>query len=355
MVPEPPVPSPERIEHTDDDERQLFSWIVLPSVFYAPETRLGGGVAGAVFFRPLAATADTRLSQIAGTVNYTQLRQVIVGVLPEVYLAGDRLYLSSELYYFIFPNRFFGIGPDAPATNEEIFQTTSLEVRTFAAWRVVPHLYVGLMTDLYTHRLDRVEEGGLLASGAVPGTQTGASVGAGPGLLRDSRDYPAGPTRGSYLYAALIGYTPAFGSTWSYGRLLLDIRGYRPLWRELVLAGQVYAESTVGDVPYFHMPLLGGGLRLRGFLLGRYRDHHYVATQAELRYPIVWRIGGTVFGGAGDVSRRLDGFRPRSLKYSGGTGLRFALQPEDRLNLRFDLGVSSDGDVGFYVNVREAF
>ncbi|TVR03588.1 MAG: hypothetical protein EA398_04590 [Deltaproteobacteria bacterium] len=350
----PPDPPTDPDRHEPDDTRR-FGWIVLPSAFYAPETRFGGGIAGAVFFRPAAAGPDSRLSQVAATANYTQLRQTIIGVLPEVYLARDRLYLSSEVYFFIFPDRFYGIGNDTPASAEEVYITTSLQARTLGAWQLRPGLYAGLLTDLYTHRLDEAEEGGLLDTAAVPGTETGASIGAGPALLWDTRDFPAGPTRGAHVYAGLLLYQPALGSSWAYTRFTLDARAYHPLGRDHVLAFQLYGESTGGDVPYFHHPLLGGGLRLRGFLLGRYRDRQYLVTQAAWRFPIAWRFGGTVFGATGDVARRLDGFTLDRLKTAGGIGLRFALQPEDNLNLRLDLGVSSDGDVGLYVNVREAF
>jgi len=56
----------------------------------------------------------------------------------------------------------------------------------------------------------------------------------------------------------------------------------------------------------------------------------------------------------GDVSDDVGSFRLRDLKYAAGSGVRFQINPEQKINLRVDFAV---GEVNshLYVNVMEAF
>jgi outer membrane protein assembly factor BamA len=103
------------------------------------------------------------------------------------------------------------------------------------------------------------------------------------------------------------------------------------------------------------MGLLGSDSDMRGYYRGRYRDRQYVAFQTEYRSPVFWRIGGTAFGGAGDVVPQLQAFRLQELKPSYGLGLRFLIDRQENINLRFDYAIGKDGANGFYVSFGEAF
>jgi hypothetical protein len=60
------------------------------------------------------------------------------------------------------------------------------------------------------------------------------------------------------------------------------------------------------------------------------------------------------FAGAGDVFNDLTDWSWRTTKYSVGTGLRFIVNPAERLNIRFDYGRGREGGY-FYFIVSEAF
>ena len=95
---------------------------------------------------------------------------------------------------------------------------------------------------------------------------------------------------------------------------------------------------------------------LRGYFAGRYRDRDLLAFQAEYRAPVWWRIGVVAFGAIGQVQHDLNGFRSDQFHPSLGAGLRFALSPQEELNIRADFGRGFDvNSGGFYLSFGEAF
>ena len=93
---------------------------------------------------------------------------------------------------------------------------------------------------------------------------------------------------------------------------------------------------------------------MRGYFQGRYRDNHIMALQAEYHTPYLWRFSGVFFTGIADVFGPYSENRVADIKPSAGVGLRFAILPHNKLNLRIDAGLGK-GDRGFYFNVMEAF
>lgn len=93
---------------------------------------------------------------------------------------------------------------------------------------------------------------------------------------------------------------------------------------------------------------------LRGYPRNRFRDLNFAGVQLEYRFPLFWRFGMVSFGGAGDVFRKVDDVNINTLKYSIGTGLRFLVNPAERLNIRFDYARGREGGY-FYFSVAEAF
>jgi hypothetical protein len=88
---------------------------------------------------------------------------------------------------------------------------------------------------------------------------------------------------------------------------------------------------------------------------GRYRDRHMVAGQAEYRLHVWRRVGVDAFVGAGQVTPRLDAVALSDLHYSVGYGLRILRDPQERMNLRIDMGCGRNGASGLYFTVGEAF
>jgi hypothetical protein len=93
---------------------------------------------------------------------------------------------------------------------------------------------------------------------------------------------------------------------------------------------------------------------MRGYYEGRYQDQDMIVLQGEYRLPLWRRFGLVGFAGIADVACKTSAFHARDFKSSAGFGIRYLLQPEEKLNLRFDYGFGKDTS-GFYVNFTEAF
>jgi outer membrane protein assembly factor BamA len=132
---------------------------------------------------------------------------------------------------------------------------------------------------------------------------------------------------------------------------------YQKFWqvkRKHIIALQSKARYGFGQVPFLDMSNVGNDDMLRGYPKNRFRDANFLGTQVEYRFPLFWRFGGVAFAGAGDVFKEHRDLSMQDLKYSVGAGLRFVVNPAERLNIRLDYGYGKEGGY-FYFVVAEAF
>ncbi len=80
----------------------------------------------------------------------------------------------------------------------------------------------------------------------------------------------------------------------------------------------------------------------------------HVAAELEVRQHLIWRLGGAVFAGLGQVAPALDDFDDNRLLWSAGLGLRFRLTEQNRMNYRTDIAWGRNG-FEFYFSITEAF
>ena len=130
------------------------------------------------------------------------------------------------------------------------------------------------------------------------------------------------------------------------------VDGYLRIWRDAVLAADLYGEFNSAGTPWPMLARLGGGQRMRGYYEGRYTDNDLVAVQLELRQRIWRRIGCTVWGGAGNVFADFASWRWSHTLPNYGFGLRWELKK--RVNIRLDYGFGRKTG-GFLLNINEAF
>lgn len=341
--------SPTGLVAADADEPEsVRGVIVLPVFGLSPEDGVVLGGAALFFWVPQPdAPTDTVSTNLfygtKGTFSATVStdHRVGRGRTLQTYLRGTR---SIESY--------FGSGMD---TNiDENFTAFATEAQASLLFPVQRRLSVGPAYRFsYIDLLD-TDDPGVLAGGQVRGSDRALATGPGVRALFDNRDSNVYPTRGGYADFSLQGYPTWLGSSDNFWYSEFDARYFYSLLPDLVLGWQGLLTAAGGDIPFSFLPHLGGGNIMRGILEGRYRDDVALATQVEARFPIFWRFGGVAFFGAGTVAPSMDALAPGDFVGAGGLGLRFAVNPEQRLNIRFD--VAYDGnDVSFYVNFQEAF
>jgi hypothetical protein len=344
-----PVPSPP----VSSEQPKKSGNVIVPVLLYTPETHFGVGGLFIHLFR-LKREADARLSSIAVVGMITTRRQAVLEVHPDIYWASDDLHVFGKVEYQKYPDSFWGIGNSADDATEERYERTRLRYRPVVQLRIAGHAYAGLFGDAMWFRGEYLDPDGIFANETIPGEDGGITVGLGPTVTFDSRDNTVATVSGWLVNATFTEFSPTFGSRYSFRKFQLDARWFTPTAYDQVLAVHGYSEVQGKDVPYYHLGMLGGDELLRGYYLGRYRDENLVALDLEYRVPVYWRFGAVAFGGAGMVSEQLRDLPAAPVRWAVGTGLRFAVNQEEHLNLRLDFGIGPDTH-GLYFTAREAF
>jgi len=328
--------------------------LLLPIIYYTPETRLALGVGGVLNYRFGRDKGNTRPSSLWLLMVYTMNNQVQLQLKPEVYLSKNSFILGATLRFERFPQRFYGIGNDVPLTAEEVYTPETLGLQLSVKRKVVGSIFGGIQYQLQKTLIQKVKPGGLLSQGDIPGSTGGVISGLGLSVNWDNRDNLFFPRRGSYLQFAADFFGAPIGSDYHYSTSKLDLRTYVPVLSTHVLAFQVYIRNMGGSPPFYQLSMLGGASVMRGNYGGQYRDKALLAFQAEYRLPVWKRFGAVGFAGLGDVGPTIRDIKLNRLKYSLGCGLRYKLDSREGTNLRLDFAWGK-ASTGFYMTVQEAF
>ena len=362
------VGAAENAPQSAQSKRDKPSFIPFPIVFSQPETGLGYGAAVLPVWR-FGIDTTVRKSNARLIAWRTQKSQSLVQLSHTIFTPGERFLLSGELsYYYKFPINYYGFGPSTESDDESVIEYKVLIFNQRVLKRIAPNLFAGLQyrrTDLRDVQVNTdINEGSpteerpsRLYERDARERQNTLVSGLGPSVLYDGRDNVLSTFRGNYLEVSSLFNGGWLGSDYRFSRFLLDARHFQPLTQDnkTILATQLVGQFHVGRVPFRELANLGGDRILRGYYEGRYRDRQLMALQAEVRRYLFWRFNGVVFGGLGQVGNSLSSFGEGGIKATGGAGLRFHFNRQDRLNIRFDYGVGRQGSSGFYFSIGEAF
>ena len=329
---------------------------VLPVVYFTPETNWAFGGTSIALFLPPEGDSIVRSSSVQALAVYTLNRQILLWLPFQLFLKENKYWVYGQLGYYRYPYLYNGIGNEAPEDFEEDYSARFPRLRIHALRRFGSKIYAGPIYWFQHTVVFETEEGGVLAGRTVPGSDESLISAAGPMVIYDTRDNQFFPEKGSLIRMSALFNNGAFGSDFSYEQYLLDARKYLAIKKKHILAGQFYTVMTQGTAPFNQMALLGGPERMRGYRQGIYRDKHLMMAQLEYRSPY-WkdRVGGALFAGYGGVADGIDKYRVEDLRPSFGGGLRLRVLPQERINLRLDLGFGESGNQGVYVTFSEAF
>jgi len=330
------------------------SIIPFPFVFYTPETKIGFGGTVITMFRLSEGGEQEQPSNISPIFVYTQKKQIIAMLDTELYFGAGRHRVNAELGYSRFPNTFWGIGNDTPEALEEDYTPRLIYANAQFQTRVAPGWYLGGRVEFAHCRLIETDSLGLLAAGALPGTDDGRILSGGLLVTWDTRDNTVYPRNGGYRQLRALFNDSTLGSDYSFAAYSLDVRQYLLLSQGHVLALRGLGKATAGTQPFDVMPQLGGEELVRGYYGGRFRDRNLLAFQVEYRAHVWRRLGAIGFASAGRVAHDLGDMDLRGFKPAVGFGLRFLLAPDEGRNLRADWGFGN-GSSGFYLGLGEVF
>lgn len=338
----------------DSTKLKKSSFLVLPVVFLTPETNFGFGVGSVFTFRFDDKDSISRPSQIQPGFAYTLNKQILAYLPFQLFWKNGKYISFGELGYYKYNYFFFGIGNQQDPNFRELYGVDYPRIRINVLQKIKPNFYLGGRYWFEDFQTRDFETDGQLISGKIPGGNGGKTSGLGIVAWFDTRDNLFYPSKGTNIQTSFIINSKITGSDFQYPRFELDANQYFSLSNKQVLAFNFYSVFMKGEIPFNRLALLGGSKKMRGFYEGRYRDKNLLLLQAEYRVELFWRLGATAFANIGTVSNKFQNFGNQPLRSTYGAGLRFALDKENKVNLRFDVGFSRNSS-GIYITFGEAF
>ncbi len=338
----------------DDKDSTRVRVGILPVIFYAPETRLGMGAIVYSYFKTSKKDASTRKSTIQTYINFTINKQFLLQTDYSIFSPQNKFYFKGNINYEHFPEFYYGIGNN---TREDIkclidFNSFQLSSEFYTSLR--KNSYAGLLLqhqNLYMLNKTLIN---YYDNRVVYGNMGYNTSGIGLGMLLDKRNNQLNPEKGHYVQVNFLKYFNHNSMQSGFNSLVVDMRFYKTVFKNLVWNINGYTSFNSGEVPFRMMPFIGGPRFLRGYYRGRFRDNNLIMVQHEFRYPLFWRFGIALFSGVGQVARNLNDFNFKQFHYNYGAGLRFKIDRKENTNVRIDFGCTKDS-YGVYVVFAEAF
>jgi len=329
----------------------------LPILMY--DTNVGFGYGGKFFYlNPLKLNESFDLVVFNSTKGIRWYR--LMFSLPDFELRQGKIYplaLDLLIDFDKWINRpFFGLGNDSKYKDEEIYTREPLEIRFSLSKGFSPYLVGQVGASYKTIRNYNFEEDSLLEDlepelnrGRVKVTSLFAN------FRYDTRNSFINPSSGVVLQGE-VEFAPKLGFTnVNFTRLTFWFQHYYELfYPKTVLALRMGFQSLIdGELPVQVLLPMGGSNSLRGYPQDRFLGKVNALFNAELRFPVFWRLGGVVGFDAGRVWNSLKEFKVCFNDWATNinVGLRFYM---DTFVVRMDIGFSNETS-GFFFNFGHVF
>jgi len=327
-------------------------WALFPVIASNPEMGLLLG-AMAFYFFPVDVPGQ-QASTIDILAYGTTKNQSSFSLSPNIFIDSGKYRLNVKVSESVWEANYYALGNKSPDVSEKYsltnqFASLTLEKRFFDSFALD---FLGI----YDNNNMKVKQGGMLETGNVSGTKNDKYAGLGLEGGYDTRDNTNAPNKGVVARYQYLKFDTEFGSDFDFSIQTWDFRYYRKTeWmKDSVIALAANIRRSQGDVPFRYLSSPDGTNILRGIENGRYRDNDMAALQSEYRFPFKGKFSGTVFVEGAQVARRISDMDINDFKISLGAGFRYALNPEQRFNVRADIAWVDKG-IGIIINIREAF
>lgn len=339
------------LKNTNKEESDKpFDFSVLLGPSYTASTSLGLGATASGLYKWDRDDPDLPKSNVSLFANATLAGMFSVGLRGNNFLPKERYRLNYQMYVYIFPSYFWGIGYEngVQDANKSKYDRVKFQFRPDFLFRLTPSVFLGPSADVTWMKTSNFENIAL-----IEGQDTKiVNVGLGLNFTYDTRDFVLNAYRGNYIRIEQMSYPKAFGNKYAYSYTDLTYCAYRQFWKTGVLALELHSMFNYGNVPWTSLALVGTPNRMRGYYEGQFRDKNIVEGQLELRQHIKGRHGAVVWVGFANVFPEFDRLQIRHTLPNGGIGYRWEFK--QRVNIRLDLGFTRDG-ANFSFNINEAF
>lgn len=331
------------------DSLRQSSFFGFPVVYWTPETRLGFGGAAVYNFYIDKSDSISPPSQLQFGAAYTLENQLLLYLPFQCFWDERKWYSYGEIGYYRYNYYYFGTGNN-DVEERERYGVDFPRIRLNLLRKVWRNWHVGARVWVEDWETKDFEVNRRFDSGQVPGGIGGLTIDPGAILFNDSRDNVLYPSEGWYMEFT----TQHASGDFYFSRYRADIRNYQAVGKKHVLALQLFMDWTEGSTPFHMLPMLGGTKRMRGFYEGRFRDKSASMLQTEWRTNVWRKWGVNAFLSAGMVGDGPEKWALNTTRIAGGGGVRFQIDKEKKLNLRFDVGIG-EGQAQYYFTIGEAF
>lgn len=325
-----------------------------PILMWDTDIGFGYGAKG-FLLNPLGLSESFDLTAFNSTKGERWYRFVFS--LPDFETRQAKIYpLAFDLtidYDKMIANNFFGVGNASRYADRVAYTREPIEIslalsRGFTTTTVGQ---VGLKYATVRNSPPAVQEGKPIPAGLDVGRASYVSI---FGNVRyDSRDSFIHPSEGIVLQAEAE-YAPKAGAgTVSFTRVAGWFQYYAVLFQpKTIFAFRFGGQNLFGaDLPSQVLLPLGGNKSLRGSPQDRYLDKSHLLLNAEVRFPLIGRLGGVVGLDCGKVWPSLGRIDFRGWAANPTFGLRYYMKT---FVVRMDVGLGADA-TGLYFNFGHIF
>lgn len=344
---------------TEENRRERVEYSLVPLLGYSSDLGLYGG---ALLYRfnygdnERPYLSNTRFDISAGTkgnliagIDYERIHSFGTDIrsLFSVYGERDKLSnyfgigndsgFSDELYdegFFNFESRLFSLKYTARKTISDLSENGILDLFGSVSFRYMDASSRGTSTLFNTSK--------------PTGFGNSWSNSIGLGLIADTRDSEFIATRGIRYEISAEQNTGLLGSEYTFAMYRAELRHFRKVIGNVVLAHKLTGSYLTGDAPFWELPTIGNEEGLRGYYLDRFIGESSILNVIELRSWLFSflndeiRLGAQVFWDSGRVFSSADSNRFFSeWKHSYGFGGAISLLNPDFI-LRADAGISEE-------------
>ncbi|MEO0333865.1 MAG: BamA/TamA family outer membrane protein, partial [Bacteroidota bacterium] len=340
---------------SDSTQRPPRNWDIIPMISSSPEVGLLLGAKPVFSFKTNSSDSLLRLSFLSTELFGTLERQFGVSGKGAFFFFQNNYEIEAALNAMLNQWRYYGIGNEIDLEQFDTYRFRALSTDVVLLRKIVADVYFGL-GHRYQQHLPNPEDNEMLVTDCPVGFNGFTASGVVAVLRWDSRDNILNAYQGSYLNLRAEQHRTDIGSSYPFEVFAADFRHYVSLSDKPyhVLAFQALHQATFGQVPFAELSMLGGSMINRGYFTGGYRDRHIMSVQAEYREMFSKNFGFVAFASAGNVMADYHELQPEETKVAAGIGLRFAVLPQNRINLRLDFAWGQ-GSQGFYFGISEAF
>ncbi|TAF46335.1 MAG: hypothetical protein EAZ51_02315 [Sphingobacteriales bacterium] len=346
-----------------NDTTRHNSFLPVPVFGYSQEAGLQLGIAGIYSFYTDINNLNNKASTLFTNLIYSTKGQNRISLKTDIWSKNNSYHIIGDIRLAQTAFDFFGLGNSTKFIDADKLLLRQTRFGADVEKEFFKNLYLGLGAEFDKQKIKDVIPGGIFTSKTESDKTGGEALFLKLTQLYDSRNNSIYPDKGYYVRTR-FGIAPDFfgGNNFTGNHIDVDFRLFKKMGKNLILGINANFEAlnyTKNVEAFYFMPQLGGDQMMRGYYIGRLRGQNLLASQAELRYRIVPRLGIVGFMGTGMVYQNSE-LALRNLKPNYGVGARFFFDLEKALSLRLDYGIGEkpEGEKrisGFYISLGEAF